>query len=459
MVVVLFAPGDVFEGYRILRVLPSEGEIQRFLAVDEVGSKVILHGRIRRKASASELAVFQERVDILLALEHAHVPRVQRAGYSKRGFFWIAVEAPLGTSLRELLRADPKLANASNALLLATQITQVMEATFERGVAHFGLTPSHIYVDEGSLELTAVVGLGIRMALDAPPAHPREAILYRAPEQIRNQGADYRADMYALGMIIYELIAGEAPNADQLRSVGVMDVMHAPGTVIDAMVITNPTRLCDRVEGLEGNVDTFVFWMINKKPEQRPATWAHVREAIGTAGMSIAMSLALSDREERERLDRHLEEEGQMSFRELATSAMASKVVALPAGGGDVPPVQSARTVEAGGVSRMMSNRVSSRARSAGFFLAGAFGLAGLGIAAAFPWRISSVPAEVSLPPVFMITPPSPAPTVIVSEPRADPPRGAPGPAIRVPPPKPVEKQAPLSPSRRSLQQNWTRLD
>ena len=326
MVVVLFAPGDVFEGYRILRVLPPEGEIQRFLARgedgDEAGGEVILYCRIRKKAGSAEVEAFEDRVSILRGLDHAHVPRLQRAGYAKSFFFWITVEAPRGTSVREALRADPELATLSNVMVLATQVARAMKAAIEQNVAHFGLTPEHIYVDESSLELSSILSLGVRMALDATPVHPREEIVFRAPEQLREKHADYRADMYAFGMILYELLTGEPPHADQLRSLGVMDVALASDALMDALVVTNPTRLCDRVDGLEASVEQFVFVMINKKPEQRPATWRHVVNGLANAGVSIAMRIALQNPAERERIDGLLAERGVPTFRQIAAAYM-----------------------------------------------------------------------------------------------------------------------------------------
>jgi len=320
VVVVLFAPGDVFEGYQILRVLLPEGEVQRFLASAEAGGEVLLYCRLKRKAETDEVTAFEERVSLLRGLDHANVPRFQRAGYAKGSFFWIAVGAPAGRSVREVLAADPELAHLSNVMVLATQLAGVMAAAFEQRIAHFGLTPADIYVDEASLELTSVLGLGLRMTLDAPPAHPREAIVYRAPEQLREKRADYRADMYAFGMILYELIAGEPPLFDQLRALGVTDVAQASDTLLDALTLTNPTRLGDRVDGLEVSVEKFVSVMINKKPEQRPATWEQVLHGLANVSASIAMKIALRSPEERAMIEDALVRAGTVPFREVVAS-------------------------------------------------------------------------------------------------------------------------------------------
>jgi serine/threonine-protein kinase len=317
VVVVLFAPGDSFEGYRILRVLPPEGEIQRFLASDEAGGEVLLYCRIKRKASSDEVEEIDRRVEILRGLDHPRVPRVVGAGYARGSFFWIAVTAPSGKSLRDLRDEDPGEYNLSDILVLAHEIASVLDAALEKQIAHFGLTPAHIYVDEESFELTSIVSLGIRMALDAPPSHPREEIIYRAPEQVRRQAADHRADIYAFGMILYELIAGEAAFLDQLRAMGVTDIKHASDMLLDAIPVTAPTRLCDRVDGLEASVETAVFVMINKKPEQRPGTWRQVLSGLTNVSASVAVSLAMRGPAERAAIDRILDGKSTLSFREI----------------------------------------------------------------------------------------------------------------------------------------------
>jgi hypothetical protein len=76
VVVVLFAPGDVFEGYQILRVLLPEGEVQRFLASAEAGGEVLLYCRLKRKAETDEVTAFEERVSLLRGLDHANVPQI-----------------------------------------------------------------------------------------------------------------------------------------------------------------------------------------------------------------------------------------------------------------------------------------------------------------------------------------------------------------------------------------------
>jgi hypothetical protein len=214
-----------------------------------------------------------------------------------------------------------------------------MAAAFEQRIAHFGLTPADIYVDEASLELTSVLGLGVRMTLDAAPAHPREAIVYRAPEQLREKRADYRADMYAFGMILYELIAGEPPLFDQLRALGVTDVAQASDTLLDALTLTSPTRLGDRVDGLEVSVEKFVSVMINKKPEQRPATWEQVLHGLANVNASIAMKIALRGPEERAMIEDALARAGAAPFGEIVASyaVRSGEAVALLKDAGEAP--------------------------------------------------------------------------------------------------------------------------
>jgi serine/threonine-protein kinase len=372
MVIVLFSPDEMFEGYRIVRLLPPEGEVQRYQVASSEGDELILYCRVVRKAAPEQVDAFLARADKLRAVKHPHLPAVGRAGYARGSIFWIAVAAPAGKSLRDVLNEQPQLGDVPMYLILAYQVASVLQAALAEGFVHFGLTPEHIYVTEDDFELSSLAGVGARIVLDATPQPPRRhEIAYRAPEQVLRQDASHSADIYSLGMILYELISGEPPFVDQLRELGVTDIDQAPEIVVDLFTTVYPTRLSKRME-IETAVEQLVFGMIVKRPGQRVSTWSGVMAGITRAGSSLATALALQGSAERESLDRSLAVHGAPPVREIiaryspqasrlngagapASSARATSVTSVTSARSTPSPTESAPSSREGAPSSSAS--------------------------------------------------------------------------------------------------------
>lgn len=326
MVVVLFAPGDEIEGYKVVRVLPSEGEIQKYLVVAGDGRELVLYCWIKRRSSSEETKVFYARAKARKELKHKHLPPIDGAGYARDSFYWVAEEAPPGgKTLRHLM--DNRLAwpGADTYMVLVHSVAVAMRAALQQKFAHFGLTPWHIYINEKDFELVAVTGVGIRMVFDATPAPtPREELVYRAPEQVRRLDADFRADIYAMGMMLYELLSGEPPYADNLREIGVFDIQDASEIVLDAIKSVDPTRISEKVEGIDHAVEKLVVKMSQRNPGNRMATWEHVTAGITHVGASFVAAMLMTRSGLREQLEQTLAASGSPTIRELVSSFESS---------------------------------------------------------------------------------------------------------------------------------------
>jgi hypothetical protein len=251
----------MFGDYVIETVLPVEGEIQRY-RIERGGQRSILYCRGFRGATEEQTGAFTQRVKALAAFIYPHVPAVEAAGYVPQpGFFWIRAAAPRGRSLRDILDERSEPLEDTYCLSLFHAVARLLALAFAKQVLHFGLTPSDIYVtDDAELELKAVTGLGIRMTLDATPAALRlEELIYRAPEQLRPQRADHRADIYALGMILYELLAGGPPYEEPFAKAGIKAQGSAPlESVLPVLLGAMPVSLRERAE-VSSEWEAFVF--------------------------------------------------------------------------------------------------------------------------------------------------------------------------------------------------------
>jgi serine/threonine protein kinase len=359
MVIVLFAPGQAFEGYKIKRVLTPEGEIQRYLVLVEAegGQEAVLYCRIKKKAAGADIHTFREKLSALQALDHPQLPKIYGGDYAKGLFFWVAVAAPSGKSLRDALKAEPGPLPPLSAVALVYTLAETLDWAYDRGFCHFALSPDHIYVTDDEFEVTTILGLGIRVVLDAAPAPPRpDEFVYRAPEQIQKLEADYRADIHALGMILYELLAGDAPYADQLRDLSIPDIERAPDAVLSAFNNVLPTRLCERIEGLDSNLERLVRLMSARSTSHRVPTWKHVLTGLQNVTPALALASAFEGPEERERIEHDLGDISLTNFIAMLPSSRSAaphlaggtaeeKPAPLPGG----PPADASPSLSLGG--------------------------------------------------------------------------------------------------------------
>jgi eukaryotic-like serine/threonine-protein kinase len=215
------------ERYRIEELL-GQGGMGTVYRAEHVHMKravalKVLHPEI---AAVSEVAARFEREAIAVGrIEHRNVAKAMDFGRLPNGSFYLVMEYVKGTSLRELIKRGP-LAPA-RALEIARQTAEAIEAAHDAGVVHRDLKPDNVMLADrsGLHDQVKVLDFGVaKIATDE--ARGDSAITqygaivgtldYMAPEQAGGGVVDHRADLYALGVILYELLAGHPPfSADE----------------------------------------------------------------------------------------------------------------------------------------------------------------------------------------------------------------------------------------------------
>jgi streptogramin lyase len=149
------------------------------------------------------------------SLDHPNVIPVYAAG-EHDGVLYIAMRFVDGTDLRALLAAEGALDPARAAGVVA-QVASALDAAHERGLVHRDVKPANILVAaRGGGEHTYLTDFGLtkRTASDSGLTAAGEwvgTLDYVAPEQVRGEQVDSRADVYALGCVLYELLTGQVP--------------------------------------------------------------------------------------------------------------------------------------------------------------------------------------------------------------------------------------------------------
>ena len=147
------------------------------------------------------------------SLEHPNVVPIYAAG-DQDGHLYIAMRYIEGRDLREILRDG--VLTPERAIAVCRQVASALDAAHERGLVHRDVKPSNILLDASETAYLADFGLS-RLSSDPAKAPEIGASLgtidYVAPEQIRGDPIDGRADVYSLGCVLYECLTGSAPFA------------------------------------------------------------------------------------------------------------------------------------------------------------------------------------------------------------------------------------------------------
>jgi DNA-binding beta-propeller fold protein YncE len=203
--------GSELLGYRIESVLGRGGMSVVCLAEDPR-----LKRRVALKLLAPALAedeAFRERFleesQLAASLDHPNVVPIYEAGEGD-GQLYIAMRYVEGQDLKELLRAGPL--EVERAVRLCAQVGDALDFAHARGLVHRDVKPSNVLLDPKEHVYLADFGLTKRVG-EGRRVEPGlfGTIDYMAPEQIRGDEIDGRADVYALGCLLYECLAGTAP--------------------------------------------------------------------------------------------------------------------------------------------------------------------------------------------------------------------------------------------------------
>ena len=274
-----------FGPYKILERVGKGRMAGVYRAVHSLGQTVAVKVLPPSKAQVPELlARFQREARLALKLKHPNVVRTFETG-DNDGLHYIVMEYLDGETLEDVLRRRGKLPPAE-AVRLAHQALLGLQHLHEQGMVHRDLKPANLMLLGGSpaSTLPAVVkimdiGLGKALFDEGSPGPKfdltNEGSLlgtpdYMAPEQARSaQAADIRADVYSLGCVLYQALAGQVPFPDS-NLVSLL-MRHA----------TEPPRpLRELNPAVPEGLQQIVEWMMAKDPAQRYPTPGRAAQAL-----------------------------------------------------------------------------------------------------------------------------------------------------------------------------------
>ncbi|HEX7977582.1 MAG TPA: protein kinase [Gemmatimonadaceae bacterium] len=265
--------------YRILRPLGSGGMATVWLAHDERLDRLIalkvLGNAWTGEASRGEgaRARFLAEARTAASLDHPHVATVYDVGEAPDGQLFIAMAHCEGGSLADRIARGPVPRDA--ALRVGRELASALGAAHARGIVHRDVKPANVLFDAtGRLRLA---DFGIATLAGQNTAHSGGgAVLgtaaYLAPEQLRGGDVDHRADLWALGVTLYETLAGSRPFTGGSYAAVLHNVLVAEPPPVDRL-ITVPAAL-----------GALVHQLLSKNPDERPQSAAEVSLALEAIG-------------------------------------------------------------------------------------------------------------------------------------------------------------------------------
>jgi tRNA A-37 threonylcarbamoyl transferase component Bud32/TolB-like protein len=231
------APGAPLGGYEIVRRLGRGATATVYLARDPKHRRTVavkvLHPDLAAAVGAER---FLREIEIAATLQHPHILPLFDSGRApapsgQGDLLYYVMPHVEGESLRQMLAARGRLP-LETALRIAREVAGALDYSHRRGVVHRDIKPENILLQDGQ---AIVADFGIARALDAAgaeqsgePAFGTGTPAYMSPEQSRAEAVDGRTDIYALGCVLYEMLAGAPPFTGSPVEVRRRHLLEAP---------------------------------------------------------------------------------------------------------------------------------------------------------------------------------------------------------------------------------------
>jgi eukaryotic-like serine/threonine-protein kinase len=271
--------------YRVEHEVGAGGMATVYLAED-----LKHHRRVALKVLKPELAAilgaerFLKEIEVTANLQHPNILPLYDSGEAA-GYLYYVMPFIEGESLRARLTREKQL-SVDEALRITDAVAAALQFAHERGVVHRDIKPENILLQAGQ---ALVADFGIALAVSqASGTRLTETGLslgtphYMSPEQATGDRIiDARSDIYALGCVLYEMLAGEPPHLG-----------NTVQAVVAKILTDDPEPVTKRRKTVPPHVDAAVRKALAKLPADRFASAAEMRMALGNAAFTVPVAAA-----------------------------------------------------------------------------------------------------------------------------------------------------------------------
>jgi serine/threonine-protein kinase len=309
------APGSIIAGrYRLVALLGrgGMGEVYRAedLTLDQpVALKFLPEGVA---ADPQHLAQFHNELRVARQVSHKNVCRLYDLGEAD-GRRFLTMEYVDGEDLAALLRRIGRFPE-DRAVAIARQLCAGVAAAHDRGVVHRDLKPANVMIDgNGDVRVT---DFGIATAAADADGGLVGTPQYMAPEQLTGSAASIRTDLYALGLVLFEIFTGR--RAYEARTLQDLKTLHESGAT------PTPSSI---VRDLDPAIERVILRCLERDPAKRPASALAVAVAL-PGGDPLAAALAAGETPSPDMLAAAAETEAMPVLRGLALLGVVVACVA-----------------------------------------------------------------------------------------------------------------------------------
>jgi serine/threonine protein kinase len=282
--------------FRLVSKLGAGGMGAVYEAIqDPIGRTVALKVLSEELAeNPGQVERFKREAQAASQLSHPNTIVVHDFGQDEDGTLFIAMEHLQGQSLDERIKDHPPPGPAWVVKIL-NQVCDSLQEAHDAGLVHRDLKPENIFLTRRSTDpdLVKVLDFGIAKVTHSPTGDTMERLTqqgticgtphYMAPEQIRDLPVDHRADIYALGVLLYWLIAGREPfNAGKVVDLLTKHIKEKPPSI---EIPAGPEQETWR------RLESIALHALEKSPDDRPQDAKALRQALTSAlGNNVVMS-------------------------------------------------------------------------------------------------------------------------------------------------------------------------
>jgi tRNA A-37 threonylcarbamoyl transferase component Bud32 len=293
--------GQVLAGRYLIEDTIGEGGMgrvyrARHTRLDRSFAIKVLHPELSMREST--VLRFHREATAISRLSHPNVVGVVDFGELDDGLLYLVMEYVNGRSMRDILRSEGPLPT-DRVLALLGQLCDGLAHAHRHGLVHRDFKPDNVVIEHHSDgERARIIDFGIAADVAGQRITTDGLVLgtpsYMAPEQALGQFVDHRADLYALGVVLYEMVAGVQPFAG------------TPGLVAQMHALQPAPPMATRVPELvvDPLLEALALRLMAKRPEDRIETAREVRRLVQLAttrrGLALA-ALGVASRAESER--------------------------------------------------------------------------------------------------------------------------------------------------------------
>jgi eukaryotic-like serine/threonine-protein kinase len=270
--------------YRLDRELAGGGMSRVFVAVDRVlGRNVVVKVLPPELAAGVNRDRFRREIQVAAQLQHPHIVPLLSAG-EQGDLLWYTMPYLEGESLRAALERKKEF-SPREVMRILHDIVDALAFAHARGVIHRDIKPANI-LTQGSHALVADFGVAKALSAALPLSSVTTAGIaigtpaYMAPEQLAGDvNADHRMDIYAVGLLAYELVTGMSPFTGP-----------SPRETLAAQLTRDPKPLHEVSPAIPRSLSTLIMRCLAKDPAARPQTADEVLHELDSLTMPLGVT-------------------------------------------------------------------------------------------------------------------------------------------------------------------------